>query len=50
MNGIAYADDCQVTRIVATRRQGASERTEVMVVYAETTPKVTPNRPQSGAI
>ena len=33
LNGVAYADDCQVTRISAERRQGSSECTIVKVVY-----------------
>ena len=33
LNGIAYADDCQVVSIRAERCQGGEERTEIEVCY-----------------
>ena len=33
LNGVAYADDCQVTSIRAEREQGSEERAEVEVHY-----------------
>jgi Holliday junction resolvase RusA-like endonuclease len=33
LNGVAYADDCQVTSIKAERVQGSEERAEVEVRY-----------------
>jgi Holliday junction resolvase RusA-like endonuclease len=35
LNGIAYADDCQVCTITAERRHGAAESAEVCVVWHE---------------